>query len=116
MANNILYDLSSTSSSSDPESPDSNRHNLHGSAAKEIHGNTPKRHDLAVTETEKQRMTDKSADRLPKKSFASSIKNQRIQRSEPALRPRQLLHSSGMKRITRKPHHQEPRSSAQQRM
>ncbi|XP_064940870.1 uncharacterized protein LOC135594419 isoform X2 [Musa acuminata AAA Group] len=113
MANNILYDMSSTSpSSSDPDSPmTSKQYHSQRSVAED----NPQRHDIRMAEiispssVEHLIPLNKSNDGSLKQQFISPLKeNQRIQRSEPAsaLRQRRIVHFSEDSKRTRRAAHQ----------
>ncbi|XP_065022756.1 uncharacterized protein LOC135648756 [Musa acuminata AAA Group] len=113
MANNILYDMSSTSpSSSDPDSPmTSKQYHSQRSVAED----NPQRHDIRMAEiispssVEHLIPLNKSNDGSLKQQFISPLKeNQRIQRSEPAsaLRHRRIVHFSEDSKRTRRAAHQ----------
>ncbi|CAL9129974.1 unnamed protein product [Musa textilis] len=122
MANNILYDMSSTSpSSSDPDSPiTSKQYNSQCSVAED----NPQRHDIRTAEiispssVEHLLPLNKSNDGSLKQQFISPLKeNQRIQRSEPAsaLRLGRFVHSSEDSKRNRRAAHQKANYTSSKR-
>ncbi|RWW26649.1 hypothetical protein GW17_00008959 [Ensete ventricosum] len=113
MANNILYDMSSTSpSSSDPDSPMTSKQ-YHSQRC--VTGDNPQHHDLRMAEIISPSSVEhliplkKSNDGSLKQQFISPLKeNRRIQRSEPvsALRQRRFVHSSEDSKRNRRAAHQ----------
>ncbi|URE34378.1 hypothetical protein MUK42_03407 [Musa troglodytarum] len=122
MANNILYDMSSTSpSSSDPDSPvTSKQYHSQRSVAED----NPQRHDIRTAEiispssVEHLLPLNKSNDGSLKQQFISPLKeNQRIQRSEPAsaLRLGRFVHFSEDSKRNRRAAHQKANYTSSKR-